>query len=106
MVVYTAETKTKEVSIRKVMGATMGNLALLLSKDYLKMMLWAIVIAVPLTAFLLDTMLAQIQYYSASLSAWDVVISAIILVSLGMITIVSQTYKTAMTNPATTLRSE
>ncbi len=106
MVVYTAETKTKEVSIRKVMGATVTSITLLLSKDYLKMMAIAIVLSVPLTAFVLGKMLPQIQYYSVTLSVWDILISTLILVVLGLLTITSQTYKTATANPATTLRSE
>jgi putative ABC transport system permease protein len=106
MVVYTAETKTKEVGIRKVMGATASSIALLLSKDYLQMMIIAIVLAIPITAFILNLLLPQIQYYTISLSVGDVLISVVMLVSLGLLTIASQTYKTAMTNPATTLRSE
>lgn len=106
MVVYTSETKTKEVSIRKVMGATVTSIAVLLSKDYLKMMCWAMLFAIPVTAFLLYNLLPGIQYYSVSLSVWDVLVSAFILIALGILTITSQTYKTAMTNPATTLRSE
>jgi putative ABC transport system permease protein len=106
MVVYTAETKTKEVGIRKVMGATIQSIALLLSKDYLKMMGWAMFISIPITAFLLYKLLPGIQYYSVQLSVWDVLLSAAILLTLGLITITSQTYKTATINPATTLRSE
>jgi putative ABC transport system permease protein len=106
MVVYTSENKTKEVSIRKVMGANIRSIAFLLSKDYLKMMGVAIVVAVPATAFILSFLLPQIQYYSVQLSVWDVLISVFILLSLGLATITSQTYKTAMTNPAITLRSE
>jgi ABC-type antimicrobial peptide transport system permease subunit len=106
MVVYTSETKTKEVGIRKVMGATAGSIAFLLSKEYVQMMAIAIAVAIPITAFILNLILPQIQYYSVSLSLGDVVISMVMLLSLGLVTIASQTYKTAMTNPATTLRSE
>jgi putative ABC transport system permease protein len=106
MVVYTAETKTKEVGIRKVMGATARSIAFLLSRDYLQMMIIAIVLAIPVTAFILNLLLPQIQYYTVSLSVGDVLISVVMLVSLGLLTIASQTYRTAMTNPATTLRSE
>jgi putative ABC transport system permease protein len=106
MVVYTSETKTKEVGIRKVMGATTGSIAFLLSKEYVQIMAIAITVAVPITSFILNLMLPQIQYYSVSLSFGDVVISIVMLLSLGLLTIASQTYKTAMTNPATTLRSE
>jgi ABC-type antimicrobial peptide transport system permease subunit len=106
MVVYTAENKVKEISIRKVMGASVFSLNLLLSKDYLKLMLWAIIVSVPVTAYLFHLALPQIQYYSVSLSVWDVLLSAAILLGLGIATITSQTYKTALTNPAETLKAE
>jgi putative ABC transport system permease protein len=106
MVVYTSETRAKEVSIRKVMGATVPNLALLLSKDYLKLMLWAIVLAVPVTAYLFQLILPTIQYYSVTLNVWDVLISTAFLILIGLATITSQTYKTARANPAAVLRAE
>lgn len=106
MVVYTAETRTKEAGIRKVMGASVYGIAMLLSKDYLKMMGWAMAVATPVTVFLIGQLIPQIQYYSAELSIWDVAISAVILSALGVLTIASQTYKVASINPATTLRSE
>lgn len=106
MVVYTAESKTKEVSIRKVMGASIGSIAYLLSKDYLKMMAWAILFAIPISIFLFNALLTRIQYYSVQLNVWDILLSATILLLLGFVTITSQTYKTANANPADTLRVE
>jgi putative ABC transport system permease protein len=106
MVVYTSETKAKEVSIRKVMGATVYNLAFLLSKDYFKLMVWAILFAVPITTTLFYFLLPEIQYYSVSLTPWDVLLSATILLGLGFATIASQTHKTASANPADTLKME
>ncbi len=106
MVVYTSETRAKEIGIRKVMGATVPNLALLLSKDYLMLMLWAILFAAPITAYLFQWVLPQIQYYSVTINVWDVLISTIVLIAIGLATITSQTYKTARINPAETLRAE
>lgn len=106
MVVYTSETKAKEVSIRKVMGATVYSLAFLLSKDYFKLMVWAILFAVPITTTIFYLLFPKIQYYSVSLTPWDVLLSAAILLGLGFVTIASQTHKTATANPAETLRSE
>lgn len=106
MVVYTAESKTKEVSIRKVMGASISSITLLLSKDYLKMMAWAILFAIPVAIFLFHALLTRIQYYSVQLNGWDILLSAVILLVLGIATITSQTYKTATANPADTLRVE
>ena len=106
MVVYTSETRAKEVTIRKVMGASVPHLALLLSKDYLKLMFVAIVFAIPITAYLFHLILPQIQYYSVTLNVWDVLISTTLLIAIGLATITSQTYKTARINPAETLRGE
>lgn len=106
MVVYTSETKTKEVGIRKVLGATTSSITALLSKDYLKLILWAVGIAIPVTFFLLDNILPRMQYYGVTPGVWDVILSLITLLIMGLATIVSQTFKTASTNPAETLRCE
>lgn len=106
MVVYTAETKTKEVSIRKVMGASVAGIAVLLSKDYLKMMAVAIIVSIPVTIILLDTLLPSLQYYHADISLLDILISTLIFSLLGVATITSQTYQTATLNPAETLKME
>ncbi|MEJ7646931.1 MAG: ABC transporter permease [Chryseolinea sp.] len=106
MVVYTSETRTKEVGIRKVLGATVTNVALLLSRDYVKMMAWAILFAAPITALIANRILSGIQYYSIELSVFDVIFSALILLLLGIMTIVFQTFKIATSNPANILRTE
>ncbi|MCE7862145.1 MAG: hypothetical protein DYG99_01240 [Bacteroidetes bacterium CHB5] len=106
MVVYTTETKVKEISIRKVFGASSVNLNYLLSKEYLKLMLWAVAIGAPITAYLIYLVLPRMQYYSTTVSVWDVVVSIMVLLGLGLFTVWSQTSKTALSNPAETLRSE
>jgi ABC-type antimicrobial peptide transport system permease subunit len=106
MVVYTSETRTKEVGIRKVLGASVAGIAFILSKDYLKLMGWAFLLAIPIAAFVIDKMLSSMQHYSVRLTVWDFVIGIIILVGLGVLTISTQTIKTASINPAETLKSE
>lgn len=106
MVVYTSETRTKEVGIRKVMGATTRSITLLLSKDYLNLILWALVFAIPATIWLADMIFPRLQAYHVTLNFGDVVLSLAILLTMGLITIASQTFKTASTNPAETLRTE
>lgn len=106
MVVYNSETKTKEVGIRKVMGASTGSITLLLSRDYLKLMLWAALFAIPLTVWLADIILPSLQQYHVTLNFWDVLLSLVILLTMGLATIASQTFKTASINPAETLRAE
>jgi ABC-type antimicrobial peptide transport system permease subunit len=106
MVVYTSEQRTKEVGIRKVMGASTTGIAVLLSKDYARLMIWAFVIAVPLAVLISDRVLISMQYYSVRLNIWDILFSILLLMFLGLVTIASQTFKTANTNPAETLKSE
>lgn len=106
MVVYTSESRTKEVSIRKVLGASVGGIVMMLSKDYLRMMGWAVLVALPITIFILGKLLENIQYYSTRWSVWDVLLSVLVLGGLGVATIASQTWKTARANPADTLKME
>jgi ABC-type antimicrobial peptide transport system permease subunit len=106
MVVYTTEGKTKEVGIRKVMGASAASITYLLSKDYLKLMLIAVVIATPITWLFFAKFLSQLQYYRVTIDVFDVLISIVILMTLGLGAIATQTLRTAATNPAETLKYE
>lgn len=106
MVVFTVETRLKEVSIRKVMGASTSNILLLLSKDYLKLLSFSVVLGIPIAMFIYDTVFAQIPNYHADLTIWDVFAGAFGLLLLGVITISSQTYKTALSRPAEALKTE
>jgi ABC-type antimicrobial peptide transport system permease subunit len=106
MVVYTSETRVKEVSIRKVLGASALGITMLLSKDYLKLLMWAILLGIPMAIFIYQTVFTRIPDYHASITHTDILLGACILIILGFITIASQTYKTALSNPAETLKSE
>lgn len=106
MVVYTAETKTKEIGIRKVMGASSLQLALMLSNGFIKLMLIAAMIAIPVTYFLFDKGFLNTSYYRIDISVWDILISLAIMLLLGVSTILSQTLRAARSNPVDTLRYE
>ncbi len=105
MVVYATESKTKEVGIRKVMGASRWGLVLLLSRDFLKLMGVAALFAVPLT-FLFNRVLAGLDYYRVPITALDILFGILLMALIGIITMASQTWKTASTNPADTLKYE
>jgi ABC-type antimicrobial peptide transport system permease subunit len=106
MVTYTTETRIKEVGIRKVFGASEANLTYLLSKDFVKLMLWATGFAIPVCLHLFDDFLSTMQYYRISINVWDILVGLIIFFLIGMVTIASQTRKAAGANPIDTLRYE
>lgn len=107
MVVYTVETRTKEVGVRKVMGATDGDVLFLLSKDFIKLMIIAAIIAIPITYFIFDKMLLGLQSaYPISIGFWEIIISLLVMVVLGGATILSQTIRAARSKPVDTLRYE
>jgi len=66
MVVFTIENRVKEIGIRKVMGASELNVTLLLSKDFVKLMLIASRIAVPLTWLFFEKVFLRLQYYKVN----------------------------------------
>ena len=106
MVVYTTENRTREVGIRKVFGAGKTNLTYLLSIEFVKLMLWAILFAIPACFLLLDDFLSSVQYYSVRINAWDFFFGIGITFCLGIITIASQTWRAASKNPIDILRCE
>lgn len=106
MVIYTVEGRTKEIGIRKVFGARETTITYLLSKDFLRLMAWAIVIAIPATTLFVDDFLSLLQYYRVSLNAWDLLFSLIVFALIGIGTIASQTWRASQKNPVEVLRYE
>lgn len=105
MAVYTVETRAKEVSIRKVLGAGAADVVLMLSKGYLMLTGIAALIAVPL-GYLLGSQLLQIFSDRISMSPALFLPGVLLLLTATLITVGSQTIRAALANPAGTLRSE
>ena len=105
MVVYTIEGKLKEVGVRKILGATEGNLNWHLSKGFLFLLSIAILIAVPLTLFL-SNMWLQNFLIRINVSVWMILFGVGIMLFLAFVTIFSQTFFAARTNPVNVLRNE
>ncbi len=102
---YAAERRTKEVGIRKVMGASLQNLVLMLSKDFLKYVLIAALIALPLSWFSVHKWL-QDYAYRINVSWWIFVVAVLVAMFIAFATISFQAIKAAMANPVKSLRSE
>lgn len=102
---YAAEQRTKEIGVRKVLGATVANLVGLLSKDFLMLVLIAIVIAVPVSVWSLNKWLQNYEYH-VSLSWWIMALASIITIAIALLTVSYQAIKAALANPVKSLRSE
>lgn len=105
MVVYSAETRTKEVGIRKVMGASTFTIAVLLSRDYLKLMLIASIFSLPIT-FAIDFFLSRLEYYRVAITPLDILLGITVMILIGLGTMATQTMRAASANPADTLKYE
>ena len=103
--VLSAERRTKEIGIRKVYGASVGSLIQLLSKDFLKLVLLALIISTPV-AWIVAHKLLQGALYKISLSWWLFVIPDVLVLFVAFATIYFQTNKTANTNPVKSLKTE
>jgi putative ABC transport system permease protein len=102
---FTAHQKTKEIGIRKVLGASVSSVALLLSKELLKWVVVANIIAWP-AAYLLMNEWQQNFAYRTSLSLWVFVLASAIGLFVALLAVSSQTLKAAYKNPVDTLRYE
>lgn len=105
-VVFTVRNRVKEVSIRKVMGASSESLVYMLSKDFIILLIIASIITIPTVQFLMEKLLLTAQYYNAPIGFTEIAISMLIMLVLGMSTILSQTLKAANANPVDNLRVE
>lgn len=100
---FTTKKRVKEISIRKVMGASSESLVLLLSKEFVILMVIAGVITIPVMYFLFNHLLGNTQYYSIDIGFVEIFVSLVLMLSLGLTTILSQTLKAANANPVDNL---
>ena len=102
---YTAEQRTKEIGIRKVMGASVPGIVVLLSKEYAKWVLVANVIAWPVSYFLMNGWL-QDYHYRIGLGVPIFLLAAAISVMIAQLTVSYQAIRAARSNPVNSLRYE
>lgn len=102
---YTAEQRTKEIGIRKVLGADVGSIVGLLSKDFVKLVFVAILVATPLAWFGMNKWLEGFAY-QVPIHWWVFLVSGMLAVAVALITISFQAIKAALMNPVKSLKSE
>ncbi len=106
MAVYTTETRIKELTIRKVLGANGTNLISLLSKNFILLFLAASAVAIPVTFYAFKEMVVSQMKYVIDIGALELGSGALIVLIIALLTIGSQTRKAIRTNPVNHLRNE
>tara|TARA_B100000949_G_scaffold234163_1_gene252438 strand:- start:3609 stop:6050 length:2442 start_codon:yes stop_codon:yes gene_type:complete len=105
LVVYTTERRVKEIGVRKVLGANLAQLNLLLCKEFLILVGIAFAIAVPISWYLIQEWMQEFAY-KTSLSWWVFMVSGVGMVVVALAVIGARTYRTANINPVESLRNE
>ncbi|GAB3195332.1 putative ABC transport system permease protein [Pontibacter aydingkolensis] len=102
---FTAEQRTKEIGIRKVLGSSTGSIVLLLSKDFALLVLVAIALASPIAWYGMNTWLQDFAY-RVDLSWWIFVLAGFVAMSIALITVSVQAIKAAFLDPVNALRTQ
>lgn len=102
---YTAEQRTKEIGIRKVLGASVTSVTTMLSKDFIKLVFIACLIAFPLSYWAMNKWLQSFAY-RINISWWIFLLAGVIAIFIAVITVSFQAIKAAVANPVESLRSE
>lgn len=105
LITFASEQRVKEIGIRKVLGASVSEIILLLSKDFMKLVLLSIIIASPIAWYFADSWLNYFAF-RAKIPWWSFAMSGAIAIVLSIITLSAQGVKAAIANPVKSLRSE
>ena len=105
LILHAATQKVKEIGIRKVLGASVNGIAVMLSKDFLKLVIISMAIAVPIAWYIMSNWLENFAYRTA-ISAWMFGVAGFIVVLIAVATISFEAIKAGLTNPIESLRSE
>lgn len=102
---YQALQRRKEIGIRKVLGATATQVTSMLAKEFVRLVLVSIVIAVPLSMFIMQKWLQNFAYRT-NIPWWAFVVAAVVAVLIAVVTVSLQSVRAALANPVNALRSE
>jgi len=102
---YAAERRKKEIGIRKVLGASVNGIVILLSKDFIKLVFLALLLASPLAWYFMNKWLQDFAY-RIHLSGWILTTAALTVLGIALITVSFQAIRAALANPVKSLRTE
>jgi putative ABC transport system permease protein len=105
LVIYTTNVRTKEIGIRKILGASVAGIVSILSKDFVRLVLIAFVIAAPIAWWAINKWLEDFAYRT-SISWWIFGLSGIAMIIIALLTLSIQTIRSAIANPVKSLRTE
>lgn len=105
LTLFTTERRTKEIGVRKVLGASALSLVFLLCKEFARPVILSMILGLPIAWYLMVEFLSQYQFHT-ELSPWSFLITGGCVFLLAAITVSYQSTKAALTNPAETLRTE
>lgn len=105
LITLVARQRTKEIGVRKVLGASVANITVLLASDFLKLVVLAILIAAPVGWWLGGEMLGYFAYHT-DVKAWYVVVAALLAIGIALGSVIFQAIRAALANPVKSLRSE
>lgn len=105
LISYTAEQRTKEIGVRKVLGASVSGIAYIISKDFLKWVLVANVIAWPIGWYIMNKWLQDFAYH-VNLTIWPFLLSGFLALLISLLTVNWKVMRAALANPVESLRSE
>jgi putative ABC transport system permease protein len=103
--VLSAEKRTKEIGIRKVLGASVNSVVTTLSRDFLKLVLIALIAAIPL-AWMAANKWLQNYPYRITLDWWLFAIAGLLVIIVALATVITQAVRAAVANPVKSLRTE
>jgi putative ABC transport system permease protein len=103
--ILTSSTRSREIGIRKVLGASVRGIVILLSKDFIKLVLHAFIIASPVAWYIMHLWLQDFAY-RVDITWWIFVLAGLLSLMIALLVIGFQTIRSAIANPVKSLRTE